>query len=343
MDPSLAPNPTVPSALVLPRSLPELGRSEKAQALKAAFSHRARAFASCLGLLFIPLEFTAPPAHLALLNARTAALVLGWLLLIRIVTLPPEDARLLKWSNAACLFLLASFALGSFPSSHADTERALQNELISLLLAGAFLLSIPWFYASAVLCCGFYAGCALQFSSAPPVAVWIRLTLYVIIAALVQQAQARLSHAYNKLALTDEARFAVYSEALEAARKSHLRFEKLSNAGKEALLLHARGTILEANSAAQDLLALPRQSLIGKPVEQVLARDCVRFASRPSDAANNALTPIKVVRGDGVQIDALGYNSEIVFPDGAVSVLGLRPFERPLSPACRFVDDSQLN
>ncbi len=323
------PNPIAPRGWELPPLFPILARPERSAALAQAFASRARAFSCCLVFLFLPSIAQQAAIGFVWSDPRTVSLMLASVIFLRIVTLPENDAQLRRWGNSACVGMAVLLILSVFPRTVSSSEGMANQLLIALMISGCFSLQTSGFIAGWAVFASIYAMLVLRFHPGTEWTVlWLRLGSASVIAFLVKHTQALLCQLYNEITLTDEARREIYRQATEDARDAQSRFERLSNAGKEALILHRAGRIEDLNNLALELLGAKREELIGEPVSKILAKGFSRLATQPSDQKNSSLTRVKVIQRNGKTIEAYGFNHEIVFPDGAIAVLGLRWTER---------------
>lgn len=339
-------NPAVPTPLEIPRDLPVLPRSERSEALSRAFAGRARAFSCSLVLLFLPSIAQQFATFNTWAEPRLIVLLLGLGFCARVGMLKSANPQLRRWGELACLYLAGLLAFVVFPSGHNGSEWVLNELLTGIVLSGGFFLLTRWFLAGAALFASLYAIIVTSFyPGASATALWVRLGIVFLLALIVQRSQARICADFNLVTLTDEARLALYLKASEDARNAERRFERLANAGKEALILHSSGRIIEANSLAAELVGTERERLLGEPVAKLLAKSSQRLLTQASDTANSTFTKVRLVRSDGTFADAAGFHHHQVFPEGAVGVLVLRSTERRTDDerGCGCAGDTSMN
>ena len=216
----------------------------------------------------------------------------------------------------------------TYPSARSGSEPFLNQLLICLLVAASFFPLRRWFVAVAALVGTCYSLVLLRFHpGAESLNLWLELAVVGVISAIVQRIQAGISEHYNQVTLTDEVRLKLYGQTAEDARKAQQRYERFTNGGKEGLIFHSGGKVLDANIAALEMLGSERKRIEGQSISRFISKSSARLLTQPTDRKNSVFTRVKIVREDGTPVEALAFNHELLFPEGAVAVLGLRAID----------------
>jgi len=278
-------------------------------------------------LAFLPALWHQAGLGLAWRGSRAIALLLGSGLLVRIVTLSADNQQLKRWGHFACLSLSGVLVFVTYPSARSGSEPFLNQLLICLLIAASFFPLRRWFVAAAALFGTCYS-LALRYHPGPESQnLWLELAVVGVISAIIQRTQAGISEHYNQVTLTDEVRLKLYSQTAEDARKAQRRYERFTNGGKEGLIFHSGGKVLDANIAALEMLGSERKRIEGQSISRFLSKPSARLLTQPTDRKNTAFTRVKIIREDGTPVEALAFNHELLFPEGRVAVLGLRAID----------------
>jgi two-component system cell cycle sensor histidine kinase/response regulator CckA len=132
----------------------------------------------------------------------------------------------------------------------------------------------------------------------------------------LEQSQRKLAEAHSKLE----------SYAQEKAREASVSAERyrtlMQGAADAIFILDAAGTVLEANPRAADLLALPLEELLGRPVESFFAPGEPTERNRllllePEDDGSTAAGEMQMLCSDGRVV-------EVEFSSSAITVDGER-------------------
>jgi PAS domain-containing protein len=333
MDTAIDRNPTIPSAALFPLKFPALSRAEHSNALKKAFAERARAFALCVGILFLPLLLQFPVTHLIWSDPKVGSLLVGALLFLKLVfSKDTSNPHFRRSGHFICIAFVLLIVLAVFPESETSSRSVTRCLLVSILIAGSLFQSVEWFLASVVVFGLLYARLVFAFHGGiEATQFWIELIGAAALSLVVQSTNAKFRKRYNLWAITDEVRLTTYSRAVEEARTFKSRFEKLSNAGKEALIFHTNGKIVDANRSALDMVGVELEQLLGKTIGEILGAGCSQLATQLVDPKRSSLSRVKVTRSDGTLLDAMAFNHLIMLPEESIAVLGLRPVDRKRS------------
>lgn len=138
--------------------------------------------------------------------------------------------------------------------------------------------------------------------------IWFRLLVVVLLGAAVSGGFRYRTHA---IAQRNRLLEQQVTERTAALRESEERFRGLSTSAFEAILIHQRGVIVDANDAAVNLFGYPHETLVGLPITTLLrpllpatTSDTILVDTEQIDIAPN-------YESEGVQADGRGIPLEI--------------------------------
>ena len=339
----IEPNPTVPTGLPIPRDFPRLTPGEHSQALKELFAERARVFTYIVTLLFVPLILLDQPL-VSLVDGRGAFLLIGCGLLAFLIADRQQQGRNRRPANAAALAICTLVAISLFLLTPPATDSAMDRILLAAIAAGALFVTTPSFILVATICAALYGLLAIKTGAEALLSNWLELLTVAGISLIVHVAARSKLLSFNELALREEARLDFYNKAVQQAREEQERFKRLSDAGREALIVHSEGKILDANLSAVQLLGYETNELVGRPVTDLFASQFVRFTEQINDPDNTSLARIKVVRKDGSHLESMAFNNVLVFRNQSASVLGFRKVDSQVkTDTAHFFQDLSRN
>lgn len=126
----------------------------------------------------------------------------------------------------------------------------------------------------------------------------------------------------------------VFADATErkraerALRESEARWRSLSEASFEAILVHDRGRILDANRACADLLGVRREDLLGRDALDFVLPEYWPLARHAMAQEATEAVALECLRADGtrVRVEARGRNC--VYGGKTARVVAIRPLRR---------------
>lgn len=113
-------------------------------------------------------------------------------------------------------------------------------------------------------------------------------------------------------------------QAEQALRESEERFRQLSDSTFEAIFIHHKGTILEANKAAITLFGFTREEIVGKKIHSLAVAEFKEAIQDYSDQGGNLWYRGEFQRKDAQQIICEVQERNIVFQGRNVRVCAIR-------------------
>ena len=321
-----AGHPAVPTDLPLPPGKLHVSAESITKTVEATMEPRMpQAALLCLGLLIVGLAGGlyrwSPQAWIA--GGVSFVPIAGAGLLYALSRKKGIPAR---WAHPAAT-LLAGFVTLQYAFLAHLTGNAFYAGAVLVLIMGSafFFLSLPWFLTTLLISAApaFAVLHSLGTIAGPGAA--ISAGLYIPFALVIQNSRLKDARWLVQYQLEERKRIEILSSAISEARGSEKRFRKLSEAGREALILHTGGKIVDLNKAAVTLMGYAHAELIGKPVASLVTATDRHFVEQITDPANENLSCVTALRKNGLPVKLAAFNHVLISPEETVAVLGLRP------------------
>ena len=232
-----------------------------------------------------------------------------------------------RWAHPVATLLMGFVALQYAFLAHLSGDASYAGAILVLITGSAFIfLSLPWFL-TALLISSVPVFTVLQAEGGVMGGAGVALAagLFAVFSLSIQNSRVKDARTLIRYQLEERKRIEVLSAAILEARGSEKRFRKLSEAGREALILHHAGKVVDLNKAAVSMLGYDSAELIGKPVESLVAASDRSFVEQITDRTNDNLTSVTALRRDGLPMKVAAFNHVLISPEETIAVLGLRP------------------